>query len=171
MSYSALAIANEFIRLAQDSGRPLTPMKLQKLVYFAHGWYLGLTGRPLINEPIEAWKFGPVIPSLYHKLKCYRGEYVTHPVTDEDTWGDLLDPYEIDEFSIDDGPDPEENDLAKAFVKKVWEVYGSFSAVQLSNLTHAEDSPWFQTKGKEKPRTPIDQELIKKYFMAQANVA
>jgi uncharacterized phage-associated protein len=174
MPYPAVAIANEFIRLAQNAGRPLTPMKIQRLVYFAHGWYLGLTGRPLINEPVEAWKFGPVIPSLYRKLKRYNGEFVTHPITDEDIWGDSFGPYETNEFSIDDGPDPEENTLAKKFVKKVWDVYGSFSAVQLSNLTHAKDSPWDRTKGpwyqsKGKPHPPIDPELIRKYFERQTD--
>jgi uncharacterized phage-associated protein len=61
MPYPAAAIANEFIKVAKRNGVLLTPMKLQKLVYFAHGWYLALLGKPLINEPVEAWKFGPVI--------------------------------------------------------------------------------------------------------------
>src|ERR1700689_5397887 len=78
--YPASAIANELIKLSlQKTNSGLSPMKVQKLVYFAHGWYLALTGgRPMINEPVEAWKFGPVVPSLYYELKKY-GET---PITD-----------------------------------------------------------------------------------------
>ena len=55
MTYQAVAIANAFIDIGkQNNATDLTPMKLQKLVYFAHGWNLGATGRPLINEEVEA---------------------------------------------------------------------------------------------------------------------
>ena len=52
-------------------------MKLQKLAYFAHGWNLAIRNTPLINESVEAWKFGPVIPSLYHDVKGYGMEPIT----------------------------------------------------------------------------------------------
>jgi uncharacterized phage-associated protein len=64
-TYDPKAIANYFIARAAADGKRLTPLQLIKLVYIAHGWYLGLTGEPLINEPPEAWQYGPVIPSLY----------------------------------------------------------------------------------------------------------
>ena len=132
-------------------------MKVQKLVYFAHGWYLAFTGHPLINEPVEAWRFGPVIPSLYHALKPYGSQEVDEPVAELDPT--VKDPYiwSLREASIDEGPDPAENNLAKQIVKRVWEVYGNFSAVQLSNLTHVEDDPWSKTPNKDKPPTIIDQ--------------
>jgi uncharacterized phage-associated protein len=162
MPYPASAIANEFIRLAKKSNRPLSPMKVQKLVYFAHGWYLALTGEPLINEPVEAWKFGPVIPSLYHILKPYGSTDIAEPLTD-DPFHVFVDD-EVHEYSIDDGYNPDENAHAKKIVKRIWDVYGGFNAVQLSNLTHNEDAPWSQTLDKDKKHTVIDQDLIKQYF-------
>ena len=45
----ALAIANFFITLGVERECPPTQMKLQKLVYFAHGWHLGLYDQPLIE--------------------------------------------------------------------------------------------------------------------------
>jgi uncharacterized phage-associated protein len=169
MPYPAAAIANEFIRLAGESNRTLSPMKVQKLVYFAHGWYLALTGEPLINEPVEAWQFGPVIPSLYHALKDYGSKDIADPLTD-DPFHVFADD-EIHEYSIDDGYDPKENELAKQIIKRVWEVYGGFSAVQLSNLTHDEDAPWNQTPDKDKKHTVIDSGRIRDYFarMLQTN--
>jgi uncharacterized phage-associated protein len=163
MPYPAATIANEFIRLAVKSNRPLSPMKVQKLVYFAHGWYLALTGNPLINEPVEAWKFGPVIPSLYHALKNYGSNQVTDSLTDG-PWESFLGQAGHDVHSIDDGPNPQENELAKQVVKRIWDVYGGFTAIQLSNLTHNEDAPWMQTPNKDKKHTVIDQEKIRDYF-------
>jgi uncharacterized phage-associated protein len=164
MPYPAAAVANEFIKLAREANKPISPMKLQKLVYFAHGWYLAFMGKPLINEPVEAWKFGPVIPSLYHSLKAYGNRDVTDALTDN-PWDSLLDhAYGSHEYSVDNGPDPQENELAKQFIKRVWDVYSGFSAVQLSNLTHNEDAPWNQTPDKEKQHTVIHQEKIREYF-------
>ena len=71
MSYPAKAVANYFIDIARCEGEQLSPMKIQKLVYFAHGWYLALYDEPLLDEKIEAWRYGPVVPSLYHEFKRY----------------------------------------------------------------------------------------------------
>lgn len=57
-------------RILRRTGRTGT-MKLQKLCYFAYGWYREATGSRLFSEPIEAWAHGPVVPALYqmHKRK------------------------------------------------------------------------------------------------------
>ena len=54
----------------------VSPMKLQKLVYFAHGWHLAIHNRPLVNEQVEAWKFGPVFSDLYHQIKSFGNEKI-----------------------------------------------------------------------------------------------
>jgi hypothetical protein len=81
---SSLAIANEFLERAQRERRPLTHMQLQKLVYLAHGWNLAVNGRPLIEDEIEAWDFGPVIRRLYDALSRYGANSVTRLIR----WGD-----------------------------------------------------------------------------------
>jgi uncharacterized phage-associated protein len=73
MPETAAAVANYFIDKALEEDRELTPMKLIKLIYLAHGWRLGWTQLPLIGEAIKAWKYGPVIESLYQSFKRYGG--------------------------------------------------------------------------------------------------
>lgn len=64
MTVEALAIANEFIDLAAEREEQLTPMKLQKLVYYAHGWWLGLTSQPL------AWRGNPGLELRPRRSLC-----------------------------------------------------------------------------------------------------
>jgi len=53
----------------------LTNLKLQKILYLAHMVFVGRTeGRLLIDEPFEAWDFGPVLPRLYHRVKIFGNE-------------------------------------------------------------------------------------------------
>ena len=122
MAYPALAVCNYFIRLAAASYKNLTPMQLQKLTAIAHGWNLALSDTPLIDEPIEAWKYGPVIRKLYHQLKNYGAEPV--PFIENVT--------EIDE----------RDEKVKAILNAVWEIYGDQPASVLSALTHRSGTPW-----------------------------
>src|SRR4051794_28085835 len=76
---SSFAVARYFIEQSQRDGiLDLTPMKVLKLVYIAHGWVLSSADAPLISESVQAWKFGPVIPSLYHYFKRYGASPVPH---------------------------------------------------------------------------------------------
>jgi len=69
--YNPLAVANYFIYKSIDEGVSITPMKVLKLVYIAHGWHLGIRKEPLITEQTEAWKYGPVVESVYIAFKKY----------------------------------------------------------------------------------------------------
>lgn len=131
-TYSAGAVANYFLDRAAQEDRTLTHLKLQKLVYIAHGWHLAVTGRPLLKDPIQAWKYGPVIPTLYQELKRYGNQ----PVTDHARWWDS----ETRTYHTDS---PEFEAETNEVLDKVWSVYKKFSAAQLSTLTHQEGTPWF----------------------------
>ena len=67
-SYDPRAIANEFIKLNVGTMRQ---MKLQKLVYMAHGWNLAIHREPLVKERIEAWDGGPVMRSIWNQIRDY----------------------------------------------------------------------------------------------------
>lgn len=118
------AVANRFLSLAEQRGEGLTPMQLLKLVYIAHGWMLGLNRRPLINDEIQAWQYGPVIPRLYNVVRGFRSSPVKGPLPDN---GQTLDPVE------------------QSIVDQVFGIYGKMTGPALSRLTHAKGTPWAAT--------------------------
>jgi uncharacterized phage-associated protein len=166
VAYDSKAIANRFLDLAERSGKQLNPMKIQKLVYYAHGWNLTLYDRPLIDEAVEAWTYGPVIPSLYHEFK----RYGSGPILEKATKVEFNDregrSFRIVTPSIDDYPDQAVNEETKELLDSVWEAYGDLSAVQLSNLTHAPDSPWSRAYSDSGGRKGVDipDDIIKSHF-------
>jgi uncharacterized phage-associated protein len=134
-TYSSKAVANYFLERAKQEGISLTPMQLIKLVYFAHGWCLAIFDRPLIDEQVQAWQFGPVIPSLYHEFKIFGNQ----PVTEEATKIELLAGKRL-RFTAPNIP--QDDSETRALLGKVWQVYSKLSALKLSRLTHQPNSPW-----------------------------
>lgn len=156
---SPLAVANEFLRVARKQQTSLDNMKLQKLAFYAHGWHLGLQHSPLLDEEVEAWTYGPVIPTIYHAFK----HYGTQPITDEalefDASGKLR-PSHL--------PSGYDRDLCVT----VWNRYGSLTATQLSKLTHRPGTPWYTTWQCNKDHlrsVTIPNSVIEEYFAEQAD--
>jgi uncharacterized phage-associated protein len=133
--YSAKAVANYFLDLAVKDGKAVTPMQIQKLVYFAHGWHLAVMKAPLIDEPIQAWRYGPVIPSLYHAFKSNGSNPITGRACDFAVDDDLV-------FRAEEPEVPPTDVATRQLIDNVWQAYKDFSGVQLSNMTHEPDSPW-----------------------------
>jgi uncharacterized phage-associated protein len=125
---TSLSIANHFIQKSTDNCVPLTPMKLLKLVYISHGWYLGLSGKPLISDQVQAWKYGPVVPQLYQYFKKFGDSAITEKAYYQTKEGSYY-------YTLSD------TNLA-TFLDKVWNVYCNFSGLELSALTHEKDTPW-----------------------------
>lgn len=73
-------VFNYLFDKAAQEGIALSPMKAIKLVYFCHAWYLGATSKPLLTEPVEAWTYGAVVPSLYQALKIYGADNIRYPI-------------------------------------------------------------------------------------------
>ena len=138
-------------------------MKLQELVYFAHGWHLAFDEGPLSVENAHAWMYGPVFPSLYRDLKSWGSGAIQEPVR--------VFEYQSFEWTL---PRVTSDDFAHRLIDRVWLIYGSMSGVALSQLTHRPGSPWYDTHAKNPdvrgPEIPND--LIQEYFKKQlkANV-
>ena len=141
---SAVTIANKFIERAQRDGVSLTNMQLQKLVYIAHGWALALLDQGLIYEPVEAWQWGPVIPSLYHSLSQYGSGEVTGPIN-------VLGGKNV-------------RPLEEALLESVWKGYGKMSGFKLSTITHRKDTPWSRTMKAFGLRSFIPESYIRDHY-------
>ena len=145
MSISASVVANHFLELAWAENKQLTHMQLQKLVYFAHGVMLAHIGEPLINEGVSAWKFGPVIPELYDKLKEYGSRNIT----------DKISPVDMDGLTDDH----------KDCINFIWSNFKKYSAIQLTDISNADGSPWHQVRVDKRYFIDIPNELTKSYYI------
>ena len=163
MAYDAAAIANYFLDLADRDETGLDPMKIQKIVYFGHGWHLALKDEPLIKERIEAWEYGPVIPPLYGQFKKFGNGPITERAVKME-YEALKFSYKV--ASIENQGDEQTNASTRSLLDRIWVVYGGLSGIQLSNLTHADGSPWAITIAKHpgQRHLVIDDALIKAEF-------
>lgn len=128
MAYSAMQVANAFIHKAKEgklSG--LTPMKLQKLMFFAQSWQIKENGYPLFDDFFSRWPYGPVIPSVYHEFKDFRDKDITEYGKDAHSNIQMID-YQ-DEYSW-------------TLIDDVIKEYGGYSASQLSWMTHQPGTAW-----------------------------
>lgn len=156
MSYTAASIANAFLSRAFRDKKQISPMKIQKLVYLAHGYALVECDEPILNEVFEAWKFGPVLNSLYHECKRYGRNHINQYLKD-------IDP---ETGAIAPAPIPDDQRVNE-IIDFVWKNYGDESAISLSDWTHERGGPWDQVTmgGKRVLRhQDVPNDLIKRYF-------
>lgn len=157
MRDNALSVANYFVDLARDSGHEIRPLKLMKLVYIAYGYALALLGRSIIDyrfDKVEAWKFGPVIPSVYHSFKIYGKNPIRERTTVFVGTGKGLD---IEEPALHDKE-------AKAICGFVWRKYGlTYSDNELVTMMHGKGTPWGQVYV-EGENNPIPEIYTKLYY-------
>jgi len=151
-----ISVANYFVNKSIYDGVELTPMKLLKLVYLAHGWNLGLKNEPLLAEAVQAWKFGPVVKSVYDSFKKFKDTQIDGLDFDVQTMSYVIPK---DEYTI-------------SLLNKIWDVYKDYTGLELSTLTHEEGSPWDivwnKEGGKNKPFSIIRNYLIADYYRKKA---
>lgn len=80
MTYKAQDVAERLIYEARQRDIEMTPMKLQKLLYYAQGYSLGMNGDPLFSEEIQAWQHGSVVPVVYKIYSKYGSNVITELV-------------------------------------------------------------------------------------------
>ena len=121
------ALANTILMLSFDEGVPVTPMKLQKLMFFVYSDYLRKYDEPLFPERFQTWKYGPVLASIYYEFNAFGANSITK--FSRDAMGNV---YTIKLY----------NNPVMDIVHSVWSRYRSLSAVELSALTHRPGSAW-----------------------------
>ena len=112
----------------------ITPLKLQKLLYYIQGMALRIYGKPAFTNNISAWQYGPVVEEVYQQ---YKGR---NPNKKKKT-----------DYEVSDG--------LKKIIELVVSSYGQIEAGSLIDLTHDED-PWIKSINSG----TISIDLIKEYF-------
>lgn len=62
--YSPTMIANNILSRSFSDKVDITPMKLQRILYFTAAEYQKATHKPLLEEPFSTWTYGPVAYSI-----------------------------------------------------------------------------------------------------------
>src|SRR5262245_57326727 len=122
---TASEVACHFLRKVDSSkGDALTPLKLQKLVYYAQAWYYTLFNTPLFDDKIEAWAHGPVVRSVWNTYKQFASKDA---------------PIEVSKAVL--LCDPIEDERVIKLLDDVKSIYGEHSGAYLEELSHSE-LPW-----------------------------
>jgi len=139
----ALDVANYFV---ECSGYTKTNLQVMKLTYISHGYMLAIHGKPLIEDSVEAWDHGPVIPTIWNEFKRWGSRII------ERVRYNPAVPFDKHESDIIDG---------------VFQHYGKYCGYYLSQITHHDgsdfDTPWKQCYQKGKNRT-IPNQTIREYY-------
>lgn len=128
----------------------VTPLALQKMLYFIQGIYLVLFGVELFNEDCEAWAHGPVFRDVYDVFKNFK-----------------YNPIDDTRFSMFQNRFSELSDNVKQVINLVVDSFGMYSGKTLERITHGE-APWKDARSNCLPGEPSDEvitkEAIKQYF-------
>lgn len=143
-SRPALDVANYFIH---RSGYSKTHLQIQKLTYMAHGYALAILDKPLFNDRVEAWYYGPVMPAVCEKFEDWENNPIGR------VSGDISVEFDARE---------------KKLLDTVFRNFGHFCGFYLVQLTHKDskrETPWQQCyrKGERK----VIPDVITKAYYAQ----
>ena len=84
MSFQVMDVAKYIINYCTEQGKPVSNLKLQKMLYYLWIDYYKNTSEYLFDEDICAWPFGPVVPSVYFEYCSYAGAPITKKYSDLD---------------------------------------------------------------------------------------
>ena len=127
MNISPINVTKYLLFKCNFFGDVITNLKMQKLLYFVYVWGLVKSGAPIFEEKFQAWPNGPVLRSVYDKLKQYGAMPIDLDFSDVETKKDLRKL----ETSLGD---------YKEMIEEVFKKYGSLHAFELVNITHEEKS-------------------------------
>ena len=128
----------------------VTPLALQKMLYFIQGIYMVLFNVELFSEDCEAWAHGPVFKDVYDVFKNFK-----------------YNPIDDTRFAMFQNRFNELSDNVKQVINLVVESCGMYSGKTLERITHGE-APWKDARANCLPDEPsnevISKESIKQYF-------
>lgn len=129
MKAVAIVLSNNLLLRAKNEKIKVTPMKLQKLLYYVCVKYAKETGESPISEQFEVWQYGPVVPSVYHEFKSFRSSGINKFARDASG-----------EVSI---VDEESSPILMDCINFVWSRLKKFTGIELGQRTHQKGSGWY----------------------------
>ena len=128
----------------------VTPLMLQKLLYYMQGIYSAIHGEPLFIEDCRAWVHGPVFTEVYDLFK----EFKYNPIDDA-------------RFAILEGSTAKLNEREMEVIDHVLNTFGLYGGKTLERITHKE-KPWILARRGYDDTIPSNQILtkdsIREYF-------
>lgn len=128
----------------------ITPLALQKLLYFIQGIYMVLYETALYDEDCEAWVHGPVYAEVYNMFKNFK-----------------YNPIEDNRFAMFRNRFQELTQSERDVIDLVIETFGMYSGKVLEQITHQE-APWLEARKHclpdEASNVMIPKSAIQKYF-------
>lgn len=121
MSFQVMDVAKYIINYCTEQGKPVSNLKLQKMLYYLWIDYYKNTSEYLFDEDICAWPFGPVVPSVYFEYCSYAGAPITKKYSD-------LDDIFNSDISLE--------------INNIINKYIDFTPNQLVNKSHKSNLPW-----------------------------
>ncbi len=144
---TALSVANFFIE--QKNNDNVDVLKLNKIVYIALGFSLALKDFDLFKDEVQAWKMGPVVPSVYHSFKDKKYNVLTTPA-------------EIDGEELVPKITKEDEEIY-SLLTTVWNIYRDKNGKTIMGHTHTDGTPWSVCYDGSRHKV-IDRDLIKVYY-------
>lgn len=130
----------------------VTPLMLQKLLYFIQGIHMALHGSPVFREDCEAWVHGPVYPEVYDLFRDFK----YNPIDDA-------------RFAVLSGAKDALTEEEQKTIDLVANTFGMYSGKILERITHKEE-PWKMARrgfGEGIPSKEfIPKDSIKSYYEA-----
>lgn len=161
--YKAMDVAQYVINYAIELGKPVSNLKLQKLLYYIQAKFLVENNDGCFEEDIENWRHGPVVTNVYDNFKKYGNQniediqkgYSAFEINDDFKFSLTKHCFKSDKLKIEDR-ELIENVIKTLIDKDAWE---------LVKMTHEED-PWKNTDRGE----IITNEAIYNYFFLYSDV-
>ena len=140
MLYAAKEVADYVVSKCINDGCPVSNLQLQKILYFLQVGSFHAGRGTAFGDEMEAWQFGPVVPSVYYRY----GRYGAMPITEA---------YSTVNISEED----------RAIFDPIIEEKRSMPPWELVVDSHREGGPWERNYGGRSKRNPIPVEDIKRY--------
>lgn len=140
--------ADLILQFCDEHGDLVTNLRLQRLLYFAQGWYLGLHGKPLFRDALQAWASGPVQPEVYARFLPFGSAPI-----------------------VGKRPKSKVTKAMSNFIAELMSVYGRFSSFDLQRIA-CEETPWIAARNGlpagQPSSNPIDLAVLKKFYNGKA---